>query len=631
MRRVAAQLPQGRLLPDAVWRRRHHTITVLLWLHVPVLLAFAVVRGYGVLHSTAEMLGVISLAVVASLPRLGRGPRSAAAALGLVACSALLVHFWDGQSEGHFHFFVVVSLLILYQDWLPFLIAVGFVILHHGVLGAALPHTVFAGDVQAAHPWRWAFIHGAFILAASAANIVSWRATEQLLRDPLTGLAGRAIMLDRLRLGLRRAQRRELHAGVIFLDLDRFKVLNDSLGHAAGDRVLVTASERLRDAVRANDTAVRFGGDEFVIVCEDLRDTDEAVGVAERLIAALREPYIVDGHEIVLTVSAGIAIGGRKDDRSAEDLIRDADAAMYRAKESGKDRYVVFGEEMRTRALTRLADEVDLRHALQGGALHVRYEPQFALGSGRVRALEALVHWQHPTRGLLAPRDFAAVAEETGMVIPIGEWAVAEACRQLAGWRQAGAAPGLAVSINVSALQLSDTGFPTTIERALRAAGLEAPALCLEIPEAAVMADARAVMASLERLRAIGVRFALDGFGTGHLSMSCLRELRFDTLKLNRVYVRDLEQAGGDAVLRGIVDMAHALDTEVTAKGVATGAQLRALRAIGCDAAQGPLLAGPGRAGAIGRLVVGSSPSHAERERRRQQPPNGKRTYGTMH
>ena len=603
-RRIVAQLPQGRLLPDAVWRRRHRSITVLLWLHVPALLAFAVARGYGVLHSASEMLLVVSLAIVATIPRLGRAPRSAAAALGLVACSALLIHFWNGQIEGHFHFFVVVSLLILYQDWLPFLIAIGFVVVHHGVLGSTMPHTVFSNDAAVENPWSWAFIHGIFILAASAANIVSWRATEHLLRDPLTGLAGRAIMLDRLRLGLRRAHRKGLHAGVIFLDLDRFKVLNDSLGHAAGDRVLVTASERLREAVRANDTAVRFGGDEFVIVCEDLRDAAEAVGVAERLIAGLREPYVVDAHEIVLTVSAGIAVGGRDDDRSAEELIRDADAAMYRAKESGKDRYVVFGEEMRTRALTRLADEVELRRALPRGELCVRYEPQFSLGSGRVRALEARVHWHHPTRGLLAPRDFEAVAEETGLVVSIGEWAIAEACRQLAGWRQAGAAPGLVMSINVSAHQLADNHLPITIEQAVRAAGVAPSALCLEIPEAAVMADPRAAVDALERLRATGVQLALDGFGTGHLSMSCLRQLRFETLKLNRVYVRDLEQTGGDAVLRGIVDMAHALGSEVTAKGVATGSQLRALRAIGCDAAQGPLLANPGRAGAIGRLVV---------------------------
>ncbi len=610
-RRIATQLPQGRLLPAEVWRRRHRSITVLLWLHVPALLAFAIFRGYGVVHSTTEMLAVISLATVASLPRLGRGPRSAAAALGLVACSALLIHFWGGQIEGHFHFFVVVSLLILYQDWLPFLIAVGFVVLHHGVLGSLMPTTVYSSEIASSHPWSWAFIHGAFILAASAANIVSWRATEHLLRDPLTGLAGRAIMLDRLRLGLRRAHRKSLHAGVIFLDLDRFKVLNDSLGHAAGDRVLITASSRLRDAVRAHDTAVRFGGDEFVIVCEDLRDGDEAVGVAERLIAALREPYIVDGHEIVLTVSAGIAIGGLGDDRNAEDLIRDADAAMYRAKENGKDRYVVFGEEMRARALTRLADELDLRYALRRGELHLRYEPQFSLGSGRVRALEALVHWQHPTRGLLGPRDFMATAEETGMVVPIGEWAIGEACRQLAGWRQAGATPDLGVSINVSAYQLRDTAFAATVRQALRDSNLEPPALCLEVPEAAVLADPRAAVMALDRLRATGVRLALDGFGTGHLSMSALRELCFDTLKLNRVYARDLEQAGGEAVLRGIVDMAHALDADVTAKGVATGSQLRTLRAIGCDAAQGPLLARPGRAGEIGRLVV-SPPRSSE-------------------
>jgi diguanylate cyclase (GGDEF)-like protein len=611
-RRIANQLPRGRLLPDATWRRRHRTITGLLWLHVPALLLFGILRGYGVVHSMSEMLLVVSLATVASMPRLGRGARSASAALGLVSCSALLIHFWNGQSEGHFHFFVVVSLLILYQDWLPFLIAIGFVVLHHGVLGSLMPHSVYAHGPAQESPWFWALIHGAFILAASAANVVSWRATEQLLRDPLTGLAGRAIMFDRLRVGLLRAHRRGSHAGVIFLDLDRFKVLNDSLGHAAGDRVLVTAGERLRDAVRAHDTAVRFGGDEFVIVCEDLHDVDEAVGVAGRLVAALREPYLVDGQEIVLTASAGIAVGGVGDDRSAEELIRDADAAMYRAKESGKDRYVVFGEEMRARALTRLADEVELRNAIARDELRVHYEPQFALGSGRLRAVEAHVNWQHPTRGLLQPRDFRATAEETGMVAPIGAWAIGEACAQLRRWRRDGAATDVSVSINVSALQLGDPGFVPAVEDALAGNGLVPSVLCLEIPEAAVVADPGRALGTIAQLRAVGVRVALDGYGTGHLSMSCLRQMGFDTLKLNRVYVRDLEQPGGDAILRGIIDMAHALNSDVTAKGVARGSQLRALRALGCDAAQGPLLAVPSNASEIGRLVV--SPRRAERE-----------------
>ncbi len=622
-RRIADQFPRGRLLPDATWRRRHRTITAALWLHVPALLMFAVLRGYGLGHSMAEMLLIVSLATVASMPRIGRAGRGASAALGLVACSALLIHFWDGQIEAHFHFFVVVSLLILYQDWLPFLIAFGFVVLHHGVLGSLSPSSVYAHGQAQEHPWIWALIHGAFILAASAANIVSWRATEQLLRDPLTGLAGRAIMFDRLRVGLLRAHRRSSHAGVIFLDLDRFKVLNDSLGHAAGDRVLVTAGERLRGAVRANDTAVRFGGDEFVVVCEDLHDVDEAVGVAGRLVAALREPYLVDGQEIVLTVSAGIAVGGAGDERSAEELIRDADAAMYRAKERGRDRYVVFGEEMRARALTRLADEVELRNAIARHELRVLYEPQFELGSGRLRAVEAHVSWQHPTRGLLVSRDFRAIAEETGMVVPIGVWAIGEACAQLRRWRREGAAADLSVSINVSALQLADAGLVPAVEAALRANRLEPAALCLELPESGVVADPGRALATTAELRALGVRVALDGYGTGHLSMSCLRRLRFDTLKLNRVYVRDLEQPGGDAILRGIVDMAHALDSEVTAKGVAHGWQLRALRALGCDAAQGPLLALPSNATEIGRLVVSPRRAEARGERELAAAPRG--------
>ena len=391
------------------------------------------------------------------MPRLGRGPRSAAAALGLVACSALLIHFWDGQIEGHFHFFVVVSLLILYQDWLPS---------HRGRLRRpasrrarlVLPNTVYSTQNATAHPWSWAFIHGAFILAASAANIVSWRLTEHLLRDLLTGLAGRAISSTACAsaCGARTADAaRGRH-------LPRPRSLQGPQRLARPRRGRPRPRHRERAPARRG-ARERHGGAlrrrRVRLVCEDLRDSEEAVGVAERLIAALREPYVVDGHEIVLTVSAGIAVGGRDDNRSAEDLIRDADAAMYRAKENGKDRYVVFGEEMRARALTRLADEPDLRYALRRGELHVRYEPQFALGSGRVRALEALVHWQHPTRGLLGPRDFMATAEETGMVVPIGEWAIGEACRQLAGGRQARATPDLGVSINVSAYQLRDTAL----------------------------------------------------------------------------------------------------------------------------------------------------------------------------
>ena len=616
-RRIADQLPRGRLLPDATWRRRHRIITGLLWLHVPALLLFGILRGYGVVHSMSEMLLVVSLATVASMPRIGRGGRSAAAALGLVACSALLIHFWDGQSEGHFHFFVVVSLLILYQDWLPFLIAIGFVVLHHGVLGSLMPHSVYAHGPAQESPWFWALIHGAFILAASAANVVSWRATEQLLRDPLTGLAGRAIMFDRLRVGLLRAHRRGSHAGVIFLDLDRFKVLNDSLGHAAGDRVLVTAGERLRDAVRAHDTAVRFGGDEFVIVCEDLHDVDEA----DRRRRAGSSPRCA-------SPTSSTARRSCSPSRPASPSAAPATSAAPRSSSATPTPPCTA-----PRRTARTATSSSARRCAPARSpvwptrsSCATRSPATSCACTTSRSSRSAAAACAPSRrtstgstrpaACSMPRDFRAIAEETGMVVPIGAWAIGEACAQLRRWREAGAATDVSVSINVSALQLSDPGFIPAVEHALEANGLVPSVLCLEIPEAAVVADPGRALGMIAQLRAVGVQVALDGYGTGHLSMSCLRQMGFDTLKLNRVYVRDLEQPGGDAILRGIIDMAHALNSDVTAKGVARGSQLRALRALGCDAAQGPLLAAPSDAGEIGRLVVSPRRAAGENGRR---------------
>ncbi len=600
---MTAQLPRGRLLPAELWRRRHRVITTLLWLHVPALALFAIGRGYDVPHTLLELVPVLSLALLASFPGCGRLLRSASAALGLVVCSSLLVHFWNGQIEGHFHFFVVVSLLILYQDWVPFLLAVGFVVVHHGLLGMISPESVFNHPSGVEHPWAWAAIHGAFMLAASAANVVSWRATEQLLRDPLTGLAGRVILFDRLRLALKRARRSERHAGVIFLDLDRFKLLNDSLGHSVGDKLLVATGERLRDAVRVEDTAVRFGGDEFVVICEDLADPDAAVGIAARLAEVLREPYWVDGRELVMTVSVGIAVGAT-DDRGAEDLIRDADAAMYRAKELGKDMCVVFDEAMRGRALMRLEGESDLRSALAQEQLRLHYQPEFALGTGRVRAVEALARWQHPTRGLIGPGDFIPTAEETGLIVPLGDWVLREACRQIARWNRMAGLSELVVRVNVSARQLDDDRLMATIEGALRDSGAEPGSLCLELTETAVMTDPERSLAILGRVRELGVGLALDDFGTGHSTMSYLRELHFDVLKVDRVFVRDLGGGRDDAILRTIVDLGHALDSEVTAEGVETEAQLEVVQALGCDTVQGFLLARPGPPADIARFAA---------------------------
>ena len=282
-------LPKGRLLPDHLWQRRHRAITLLLWLHVPMLALFGLARGMGV-HVFADVVLLSGFALAAGSSHLSRTVRSIAGSTGLVTCSALLVHIWDGTIEAHFHFFVVVSLLMLYQDWVPFLIAIGYVVVHHGLMGAVAPDSVYShGDAQS-RPWLWALVHGGFVLASATANLVSWRANEQLLRDPLTELPTRLVLHDRLGLALERARRHGSAVAVLFIDVDRFKVINDSLGHATGDRVLRVVSERLRASARGSDVAVRFGGDEFVVVCEDVDGPDAAQALAERLGALLRMP-----------------------------------------------------------------------------------------------------------------------------------------------------------------------------------------------------------------------------------------------------------------------------------------------------------------------------------------------------
>ena len=269
-------------------------------------------------HVLVDVLLVAGFALIAGSGRLNRTARSIAGATGLVTCSALLVHVWDGTIEAHFHFFVVVSLLMLYQDWVPFLIAISYVVIHHGLIGALAPASVYSHGPAQTQPWLWALVHGGFVLASATANLVSWRANEQLLHDPLTGLPSRLVLNDRLRLALERARRHGSAVAVLFIDLDRFKVINDSLGHATGDRVLQVVAERLRSNARGTDLAVRFGGDEFVIVCEDLGGPAAALAIAERFGALLRVPVPVDGRAHVLTVSVGVCVTTAPD-RSPED------------------------------------------------------------------------------------------------------------------------------------------------------------------------------------------------------------------------------------------------------------------------------------------------------------------------
>jgi diguanylate cyclase (GGDEF)-like protein len=609
LRACRSWLPRGSQLPGRLWARRHHGITVLLWLHVPALVAFGIAGGLSATHSVTDTLPVVALAVLAVVPRLGRPARSIAGAAGLVMCSGVLVHLSGGAPAAHFHFFVMMPLLMLYQDWTPFLVATGYVAIHHGIMGMLEPGSVYSHQAPSDSPWGTALVHGGFIAAAAAANMVSWGASERLLTDPLTGLQSRFVLSDRLTAALERLRPQTMVAAM-FIDLDRFKLVNDSLGHRAGDELLTTMADRLRAGLRPTDAAIRFGGDEFVLVCEDLADEHEAMAIAERMSAALREPMSIEGHELTLTISVGIAVTDT-DATTPEALVRDADIAMYHAKSEGRNRCALFDGRLREDLLADLALEADLRRALERGELHLLYQPVLDLGSGCIEAVEALLRWQHPVHGTLTPGRFIRIAEDCGAIVEIGRWMIGEACAELAGWRRAGYAENIRVDVNLSPRQLADPELLATIRASLAGSGLAPSDLCLEITEGILMDDLERGSEVLGAVRDAGIRLALDDFGTGHSSLGHLRGLSIDALKVDQSLVRDLTSTtDAEPLVRAMVAMGHALGLEVVAEGVETPEQLQVVRALGFDAAQGFILARPAPGHRVGPVLFG--PSGAE-------------------
>jgi diguanylate cyclase (GGDEF)-like protein/PAS domain S-box-containing protein len=428
--------------------------------------------------------------------------------------------------------------------------------------------------------------------------------THQALHDPLTGLPNRALLLDRVEQALRRLERHPARVAVLFLDLDRFKVVNDSLGHAAGDRILVEVGERLADASRPGDTVARFGGDEFVVLCEELAHNDRAVGIAERFAEALARPFVYQGRELSLTASVGIASSVESDADPAA-LLRDADAAMYRAKERGRARYQLFDAALRDQAVERLDLELDLRGALERSELRVEYQPIVSLGHDRVVGAEALLRWDHPSRGPLAPGEFLDVAEETGLIVPIGEWILREACAQLARWNEIRAddGPPSLLAVNLSGRQLADPGLADAVGAAVEAAGLEPRRLFVEITETALMHDPAEAQIALGRLTSLGVQVALDDFGTGYSSLGYLRRFPVDIIKIDRAFIdgigRDPENA---AIVTAVIAMARALGLTTVAEGVETDQQLTAVGQLGIDWVQGNYFSPPLSADALTRV-----------------------------
>ena len=444
-------------------------------------------------------------------------------------------------------------------------------------------------------------------LALTDARMVS-TALHQAFHDPLTDLPNRALFLDRLELGLSRVQRSKSKLAVLFLDIDRFKIVNDSLGHAAGDDLLREVAARLVASIRPGDTAARFGGDEFAILLEDVEGVESAEHVALRILRALRAPLAIAGRDLFISASIGIAM----DATTAGDMIRDADLAMYRAKAEGKGRHAVFEPAMHVAVVERADLEADLQRVIERDELVLHYQPIVALGNRAIVGVEALVRWRHPTRGLVEPEAFIPVAEETQLMTDLGRWILNEGCREVAAWRTL---RPLRLSVNLSAVQLhSGDVLAATVSEALAASGLPPEALVLEITETALMRDVTETISCLRALKDLGVLLAVDDFGTGYSSLDYLRRFPIDILKIDKAFVDDL--GAGDATLaQAIIDLGESFDLQVIAEGIEHESQRQRLLELGCSHGQGYHFSKPMTAGELGTLlaVAGRVPAPVRR------------------
>ncbi|HEX7166422.1 MAG TPA: EAL domain-containing protein [Acidimicrobiales bacterium] len=429
---------------------------------------------------------------------------------------------------------------------------------------------------------------------------------HQAFHDSLTGLANRALFRDRIEHALHRQRRQRRPLAVLLFDLDAFKNVNDSLGHGFGDRLLAAVADRVRGLLRPADTASRLGGDEFAVLLEDLVGPADATYVADRVLRAMRAPFVVDGKEVVTNASLGIAIADGETVVTADDILRNADVAMYTAKGRGRGRAELFKPSMHRAMLDRIDLEGDLRRAVARQEFVLHYQPTVALATGRISGMEALVRWNSPERGLVPPVMFIGVAEDTGLIGPLGEWVLEEACRQTVQWKhQFGQDAPETISVNVSARQLQDDGLVAAFARILAETGANPGNVILEITETAVMSDAEAMAARLHELKTLGVRLAIDDFGTGYSSMSYLCSFPIDILKIDRSFVSGVpNEPQKVGIVRTIVELGHILHLETVAEGIELDEELEQLRALDCDLGQGFRFARPLAAADVETLLV---------------------------
>lgn len=612
-------LPRGSSLPPEERRRRHRSVLVVLVVQA-VLLPVAALLLVGP-EPTVLLSSLLPLAMagVAVTPRLPGQVRAAVAGLGLMVVSAVVVQVSGGVIEAHFHFFVMIGVVALYESWWPFGLAVAFVLAHHGVIGTLFSDAVYNHDGARQDPWVWAGVHAGLFGFACLGSIVNWRlhegarTVEQQLQgdlaqqarvDELTGLPNRASLLERGERLLDDAVALDRPLTVLMVDLDRFKIVNDTLGHAWGDALLREVGPRLTDGLRDGDVLARLGGDEFAALLPGLV-AEQALVVAERLRERLRAGFVVDGIDLDVDASIGLstfdprrpdgtgpaADGGPSSRPDLDDLLRRADVAMYAAKRSGSGALAYSARED-DHSRSRLALLSDLRRAITERQLVLHFQPKLDVATGLVSGAEALVRWEHPERGLVMPVDFVPHVESTALALPFTDLVLDLALVQARRWRDAGR--DMQVAVNVPPRCLLDLDFPDRVAGLLTRRGLPATALRIEVTESSLMTDPAAVLLTMQALSEQGVGLSIDDFGTGYSSLTRLRELPVDELKVDRSFTLGMTTSADDAVIvRSAVELGHRLGLAVVAEGVEDGATLVALQDESVDVVQGYLLARP--------------------------------------